>query len=271
MARDGDQTSRWRPTVSGAVAVLALVISAFTLWHEYQRDEAARDSAARAARHDVIANVLEMGRYDAEGGAANQGQIVVLASDAEQLIREFGQERLGLSTAVYRLLAEYVAYSTRNEQLAERLAGHVLDVAGEGDEVEEVYAHRVLGDVAAQLGDPEGLVDEYQEALVATEGYRERDAVRALDVDRFTKAFRLLSAYLGASLSVSRPALQAEFCDLTREWAVDWPLVEELRTRGRILGQLRRLNAKQDLAQLETVCADSPPSGPGEGGNGTHS
>ena len=264
MLRGGEQTSRWRPTVSGVVAVLALVISAFTLWHEYQRDEAARDSAARAARHDVVADILQMGEYDEDGGASNQGEILVLAGDAAQLIDDFGQERLRLSAMAYRKLAEYVTYSTREAGFARRLVDYLLDAAEPGSN-EHVFAHRVLGDLAAQSLEPDELEREYEAAFRLNKDFREREPQLGREVDDYTTAHRLLSAYIGASLSRDLPSVHAAFCELADRWQGDRALVQQLARNDRIDGQLRRLDAR-DLTRLDDVCVqgtgevtDQPP------------
>ena len=78
----------------------------------------------------------------------------MLASDARELIDHFGQKQLRLTAVHYRLLAEYVGYSTKSWDCAEDFANSVL----RSDDVESadaVLAYRVLGNVAAQRREPE--------------------------------------------------------------------------------------------------------------------
>ena len=230
-------------TVLGAV--VAIVISLYSLRSDRRDDADARSSAARAARLDVIRDVLQMGEYDAEGGLSNQDQIQVLAADSLQLIEDFGQSRLDLSPVVYRLLAEYVSYSTNDVELAERMANYVLKFASPGS-TELVLAHRVLGDVAAQNSDPEGLEREYDEALELNGAFRARRTDRGEAVDEFTLGVPvaqrvswacglLMTALLNSRRSASRHA----------SGNADRAAIDRLAQRGRVPGQLRRLHVKE--------------------------
>lgn len=251
------RTKRFRAiaeVVTVASALVAIVISVYNLRSDRQDDAKAEASTLRAARHDVIANVLEMGRYDAEGGGRNQNEIVLLVTDVQGLVAEFGRERLHLSPVVYRLMAEYVAYSTRRVDLAEQLASEVLDMADpEVDSVERVLAYRVLGDVAAQSQEPTELVHQYDLAIAANAGYLRDEPRRGADVDHFTQAFRLLSAYLGAALNERGTSVHAEFCALVEE--KDWEQLETVAERGRVVTQLKRLGVDAEhLDRLRALC-----------------
>jgi hypothetical protein len=243
-------------TVAGVI--VAIVISVYNLQSDRVDDAKAEASAERAARRDVIANVLQMGEYDAEGGGRNQNEIVLLVSDVQELIEEFGREDLGLSPVVFRMMAEYVAYSTRRVELAEELADEVLTIADpEEDSVELVLAHRVLGDVAAQSRDPAGVTRQYDLAIEANAAYVGREPVRGADIDKFTRAFRLLSAYLGASLNDEGKPVHDEFCAQATAWQdANWEDLELVAERGRVVSQLRRLGVNAgNLDQLRALCA----------------
>lgn len=248
----------WIATLVAVAAALVSIGSALYTVHADRREDAqAKAGTLRAARHDVIANVLEMGRYDAEGGGRNQNEIVLLVGDVQKLVDEFGREELELSPVVYRLMAEYVAYSTRRVDLAQELADEVLDTADpEADSVELVLAHRVLGDVGAQTRQPGVLQREYDLAIKANAAYRASEPRRGQDVDNFTLAFQLLSAYLGASLNDVGTSVHDEFCKLTRLWESDWERLELVAERGRVVSQLRRLGVDAGhLDRLRVLCA----------------
>ena len=81
-------------TAAAAVsAVIALGFGLLDYADDREDEKKARAIDARAARHDIVATVLQMGDLDAEGGNANGRELLVLAADAEQLIDEFGDER----------------------------------------------------------------------------------------------------------------------------------------------------------------------------------
>ncbi len=237
-------------------AVFGLVLGIYNFSGDRADDRHDRANDAREARHDVIADVLQMGELDAEGGASSEREILVLAADAGRLMEDFTPDELRLSPVVYRLMAEYVAYSTREVEVAAELADRVLDVA-DPDSRERIFAQRVLGHLAAQRVDPAEFESRYDTALALNDVYGERKPHDAKQVETFTRAYRLLSAYLGARLSKKEPAMQAahqEFCDLAQRWGSDLDHIRQLPSNRRVLDQLGRLRVT-DVDGLAGLCA----------------
>ena len=250
------ETSRINRGAEVVAVVAALVSVGATVYNvvsDRQEHENARKAEARAARHDIVANVLELGQYDADEGARNQHEILVLAADSMQLIDDFGQDRLRLSPVIYRQLAEYVSYSTRNTTLADRLARAVLKYASSDDPDELVTAHRVLGDLAARDEDPDVFEEEYELAVASNGGSGEDQRPPSTEIDRFTRVHRLLSAYLGASLSED-DEVRVRFCSFAEGWQDDLPLIERLAHNERVASQLRRLDANEHVDRVGAAC-----------------
>jgi hypothetical protein len=232
------------PIASAVSAVAALVIVVYTI-HEDRNDD------LEAARKDIVATVYEMGRYDAEGGLRKQHEIEALAIEVQQKIAEFTQGQLHLDPRLYRLMAEYVAYSTTDIGLAETFAQDVITVST-GDSSEVVFAHRVLGGVAAERGDPSVVESEFAQALdinARSQGLASRTRSQ---IDTFTKAFALVTAYLGAQ-NAGSPEVRAEFCALAGRWGEYVTYVADHERNDRLDGQLRRLDARS-ADDLRGIC-----------------
>jgi hypothetical protein len=249
------KTARWDlvGAITAVTAVAALGIGFYNVGSDRSAAQTAHANDVRAARHEVIEDVLQMRLYDSEGGAGNQHEILVLAADATALIDRFGQAELHLSPLIYRLMAEYVAYSTKQPEIAERLARKVIEF-GDPESDDLVFAHRVLGHVAAQRLEPDEFAQQYDEAIALNQDFLADQPNLGREVDEFTRAYRLLSAYLGALRSGDSP-VREEFCALAESWEGDRALVARLATKDRVPGQLRRFHARNDLERLWAVCA----------------
>ncbi len=134
--------------------------------------------------------------------------------------------------------------------VATTTAQAVIDVST-SDSSEVVFAHRVLGGVAAERGDPSKVESEFEQAIAINARSQGGAAHAGEQIDSFTKAFGLVTAYLGARNAHSS-TIRVEFCGLAERWAAYAAYVTEHEHNDRLAGQLRRLGAStvDDLAGI---------------------
>ncbi|MBL1107277.1 hypothetical protein JK361_22170 [Streptomyces sp. 5-8] len=184
-----------------------------------------RQDAARSAISDYVVKMSELVRTSKSDP---RNEIVILASQVDALIAQYGQDKLHVSASTYRLTGLFLTLSTTDLELAERMGRKALELSarmepdGAGglrmvDPLEALQAHRVLADVAAQNLDLHRMNSEYQAALdiIGSEGKRNRYIRK--EAPHYTRAYWALSAMQLAD-GVDKP--DAALCDEVRRRAV---------------------------------------------------
>jgi hypothetical protein len=247
---------RWSLILGAANLVLVFVALGISAWGVVAESRRAHDAEADEARREVIANALRMGDYDRTEGLSAQHEVLVLGYDTEYLIKEFHQERLDLSPVIYRTLAEIVAFSTSDADLAATFASRVLQEE-DASLFDAAFAQRVLADVAARGSEPGQFERHYAEALLMLGNAEGQDPLAGERTDRLTRANRLVSAYVGATRSDGDA--KERFCADAELWTGQGDLerLSQVRTNPRIQSQLGRVGdglTPDELARLGDAC-----------------
>lgn len=233
--------------------LVSLALGAFSAYLAIRTTEILATNDARDARQSIVQNALQMSQMQATAGVGRQNEILLLAADSQQLIEEFGQKRLHLSPTLYRQIAQYVAWSTTDLDLAKKMAGAALQYSDD-DSLERIHVHRVLGDVAAQQQQPLLLAQHYADALEQAKNLRDADPA----IDSYTRAYRLIDAYLGARRADDEQTF-AEFCKLASDWGGDRPVIEAMESRPLVRQAMQRalglaVTAEPTTSDLVAVC-----------------
>jgi hypothetical protein len=157
-----------------------------------------------------------MVRLDREADERNLTQITVLAEQADAVIDRFGQDRLQLAPATYRVLAQYTTLVTDNRSLAGKFGAAAVAVsAQQGNTVEEIRARRALADLAAKNGDVTEMRRQVDKALELANADPKADAAQLLRSSKnLTGAFAVYSALWAKVNGGAGP----EACDAAREY-----------------------------------------------------
>lgn len=251
--RDTPRDPASHPLLTLAGVTVAIASGVVSMIYTYTSNEAARNNEARQARDTIVAEVIQMAEYHQAREDGFSDAIQLLANDSETLILEFGHDRLLLPPTLYRQIAEYVAFSTSDTQLAQRMARHAIaESPPEG--VEVVRAQRILGSIYAQGGDPEGMRDAFGEAQRVAAVILEEEPHLGRRLAQQTAAFRLLGAYLGADRAAD-DELKAQFCDDAEEWQEDMDAIRRQWHSSLVALQVSRIiGPAKEYTELRTIC-----------------
>ncbi len=193
--------------VGGAIA--AVIISLLAL-------QSSNEATAGTARAEIAAYANEMVRLDREADERNLTQITVLAEQADAVIDSFGQDRLHLAPATYRVLAQYTTLVTDNRSLAKEFGDEAVAFAQQqGNTLEEIRARRALADLAAKDGDITEMRNQVDTALELANPDPHAIGAKVLRNSKdFTGAFAVYSALWATVNGGAGPA----GCDAAREY-----------------------------------------------------
>lgn len=193
--------------VGGAIA--AVIISLFAL-------QSSNEATASSARAEIADYANEMVRLDREADERNLTQITVLAEQADAVIDAFGQDRLHLAPATYRVLAQYTTLVTDNRALAKEFGNEAVALAEQQENtLEEIRARRALADLAAKDGDITEMRNQVDKALELANPDPVVIGAKVLRNSKdFTGAFAVYSALWATMNGGAGP----EGCDAAREY-----------------------------------------------------
>ena len=136
---------------------------------------------------------------------------------------------------------------------AEELVDELIDAA-DSDSREVIFAHRVLGHLAAARDDPADLEAEYDTALSLNEVYTE---AKPTTDRRWTRSRGRTDCSVRTQArcgtTTKRLSVQ-QFCGLAKRWLeTDLRYVQRLQGHHRVSEQLRRIKV-EDVNELEGLC-----------------